>query len=358
MDLRIEKLQRRAANHPGIISLAGCQPAEEHSPKSELVHAMERVLESSAWNDCLERIRTWVADRLNARGANVDPSDVIVTTGARQALAIAARALPRGRVAVGEVTSPAFITAFTAAGHEVVPEDDVAIQVLMEGVSTPMGIDTVTPRRRALLATGAPLVVDESQVDLRFDGVVQRPLLADAPDRAWHVGTLSKVLCSGLDVGWLIPPRHALRDALACAHKDELREVGLVPAALARILADSTHPDRIARVRASYAARAAILIDAIHHHLPGWQVCEPEGGLSVWAESDLEGDDVEVVTEAMQHGVAIDPGCVFRPDGQGSPMDFRISFAHTRQADLEEGVRRLARAARKYRRCDPDNRDN
>lgn len=356
MDLRIEKLQRRAASHPGVISLAGGLPADELLPRIELVRAMEHVLESSAWNDCLDHIRSWVADRLSARGASVDPSDVIVTTGARQALAIAARMLcPAGRVAVGELTSPAAIAAFTAAGHEVVPFDDAAPQFVMEGVSCPEGLDLVTPRRAELLGSHAPLVVDESLAELRFDGALGRPLLADAPDRVWHIGTFSKILCTGLGVGWLIPPRQAMRDAIACAHKDELRDAGMVPAALARILAACAHPDRIARTRANYAARAQAVIEAVHHHLPGWQVREPEGGLAVWAESDLEGDDVEVVTAAIKQGVAIDPGCVFRPDGQGTPLGFRVSYAHTRQADLEEGIRRLARAARKYRRCDPDN---
>jgi 2-aminoadipate transaminase len=356
MDLRIEQLQRRAASHPGVISLAGGLPAEELLPRMELVRAMEHVLEPRAWNDCLDHIRMWVADGLTARGAQVDPDDVLVTTGARQGLAIAARALrPVGRVAVGELTSPAAIAAFTAAGHEVVQLDEDAPRFVMEGVSTPEGIDVVSPCRDQLLRSGTPIVVDESMVELRFDGVVRRPLIADAPDRVWHVGTFSKVLCAGLGVGWLVPPRHALRDALALAHEAELREVGLVPAALARMLADCAHPDRIALTRSNYRRRAEIVIAAIHHHLPGWQVREPEGGLAVWAESDLEGDDVEVAAAAIKSGVAIDPGCIFRPDGQGTPLAFRISCAHTRLADLDEGIRRLARAARKFRRCDPDN---
>jgi 2-aminoadipate transaminase len=356
MDLRIEQLQRRAASHPGVISLAGCLPAEELSPRSDLVRAMEHVLESGAWNDCLDQIRAWIADRLTARGALVDPADVIITSGARQALAIVARTLrPAGRVAVGELTSPAAIAAFTGAGHEVIPFDEAAPQFVMEGVGTPDGIDRVSARRAELVGSGVPLIADDSMVDLRFDGATPRALLADAPDRVWQVGSLTKVMCAGLGIGWLVPPRHAQRDALALARKDELCDAGLVPAAVARILADCTHPERIARARANYAERARAVVAAIHHHLPGWQVCEPEGGLAVWAESDLEGDDVEVVTTAIKHGVAIDPGCVFRPDGQGTPLGFRISFAHTRPADLEEGIRRLARAARKYRRCDPDN---
>lgn len=356
MDLRIEKLQRRAASHPGIISLAGYLPAEELLPRLALVRAMEQVLESSARGDCLERIRVWVADRLNARGAQVDAADVVVTTGARTSLALVARAMrPARRIAVGELTSPAAVAAFSSAGHEVVPADDAAPQFVMEGVSTPEGLDLVTPRRAQLLRAGSPIIADEGLSDLRFDGVIRRPLIADAPDRVWHVGTFSKLLGPGLGVGWLIPPRHTRREVLALAHKDELCEPGLVPAALARILGECAHPARVAAAREIHARRAEVVIAAVHHHLPGWHVCEPEGGLAVWAESDLEGDDLDVVTKAIQHGVAVDPGCVFRPDGQGTPLGFRLSFARARIADLEEGVRRLARVARNFRRCDPDN---
>ena len=71
----------------------------------------------------------------------------------------------------------------------------------------------VEPRRASLLASGAQIVADEAYAELRFDGQVPRPLAADAPDRVWHVGTISKTLCPGLRIGWVVPParfRHAM----------------------------------------------------------------------------------------------------------------------------------------------------
>jgi 2-aminoadipate transaminase len=370
MDLRIDQLQRRAAGHPGVIPLAGGLPADELLPRAELAHAMESILAQRTqrtgkreagplrrtWPECVIKLRGWIADRLNARGAQVDDEDIIVTAGAQHALALIARTLKPGqRIAVGDESYPAAIAAFTAAQHDVVADGDAAIHYLIEGVSTPHGIDNVGPRRDALLASGATLIADEACVDLRFDGRLPRPLLADAPDRVWHVGSFSKTVCPGIGVGWLIAPRQALPDVMARTRRDELQQGSLVQAALARLLSDCDHDERLARARSLYQARAQLAIEALRRHLPSWRVIEPEGGLTLWTESDLDGDDVEVMATAIANGVAVDPGCIFRPSGQASPMAFRISYAAAPLADLEEGIRRLARATRSFRRCDRDH---
>ena len=39
--------------------------------------------------------------------------------------------------------------------------------------------------------------IDLLQTQADFDGALERPLLADARDRTWHIGTFSKTLCPG-----------------------------------------------------------------------------------------------------------------------------------------------------------------
>jgi 2-aminoadipate transaminase len=219
-------------------------------------------------------------------------------------------------------------------------------------VSNPHGVDLVTPRRAALLASGAPMIVDEAYVDLRFDGQVPRPLVADAPDRVWHVGTFSKVVSPGLRVGWLVAPRH-LRDRLVEAKQAaDLQTGSLAQVTIARLLATIDYDDLVDRARNLYAARAEAMVAALRRHAPSWRFAEPEGGFSLWVETDLEGDDVVVLEAAVAAGVSVDPGRMFRPGGEAGPVAFRISFSHAPIATLDEGVRRLVRAARPFRRCD------
>lgn len=373
LDLRIEQLQRRAVGHPGVIPLAGGLPADELLPRSELGRAMESILAHRTatagrlqtaggrarrnWPDSVVKLRGWIVDRLAARGATVDDDDVIVTAGAQHALALVARCLPPGRgIAVGDETYPGAIAAFTAAQHDVLCDGAADAHYVVAGVSTPRGIDTVSSRRDELLASGAQLIVDEACVELRFDGTIPRPLCADAPDRVWHIGSFSKTVCPGLGVGWLIPPRHMRADVMSRIRRDELQHGSLVQAALVDLLGREDHDARVERARILYAARADMAISAMRRHLPSWRITEPEGGLGLWVETDLDGaDDVEVMATAIANGVSIDPGCMFRPDGQSNPPAFRISYAHAPLTELDEGIRRLARATRSFRRSDRDH---
>src|SRR5690606_40446367 len=50
----------------------------------------------------------------------------------------------------------------------------------------------------------AVIMEDDAYAETAFDGRLARPLLADAPDAVLHVGTLSKILCPGLRIGWLV----------------------------------------------------------------------------------------------------------------------------------------------------------
>lgn len=363
MITRIDELHRLAASRRDIIPLAGGLPADELLPRQELVQAMTATMSARAgnqlealqygWPEGTEQVRRWIADRLVARGAEVLPDDVIVTAGAQQALSLIASTLPAGtRVAVGSETYPAALQAFTVAGLEVVPDGPAEVSYVVDGVSNPHGVDLVTRQRAALLASGLPMIVDEAYVELRFDGQMPRPLVADAPDRVWHVGTFSKVVSPGLRVGWLVAPRH-LRDRLVEGKQAaDLQTGSLAQATVARLLAAIDYDDLLDRARNLYAARAEMTIAALRRHAPSWRFAEPEGGFSLWVETDLEANDVDVLEAAIGNGVCVDPGRMFRPGGEVGPLAFRISFSHAPIGSLDTGIRRLAAGARKFRRCD------
>jgi 2-aminoadipate transaminase len=276
-----------------------------------------------------------IAARLRARGAAVDADDVIVTNGAQQAIAIAAERLGATTVGVDAETYPSALDLFRSRGLAIVhggqdrhdrPAD---WWYAMPGIGNPHGNGMTAGERQALLATGLPVIADEAYAELRFDGKLERPLLADARDRVWHVGTLSKTLCPGLRVGWLIPPS------------------GEREAFVARESFDA----RLAEARRFYEARAHRLARAFRRHLPSWRFREPEGGFSIYLETDLRGDDTALLEIAARHGVSFDPGRLFRASGESSPIAMRVCYSTaSRDEDIDEAARRIARAAKEFAR--------
>ncbi len=345
MDPRVVELQKQAADRKDVIGLAGGLPADELLPREEMARALADVTSARedallyGWPEGVEQLRTWIATRLAARGAAVDPERVIITAGAQQALSIAGAMFRERAIAVGNATYPAAMQAFTAAGAEIVAHGG-ELRYLIAGVSNPQGV----PGDERV---GGTLIVDEAYAELRFDGKLPRLHLATAPDRVWHIGTISKTLAPGLRVGWLVPPESEHQAALDIKQAADLQTASISQAALARFLSHFDYDAYVAKARKTYADRAHAMVEALHRHAPALRFPVPQGGFSIWIETDLRGDDVALLRAALADGVMIDPGTDFRPVRRAN-LAFRISYSHVPAEQLGEGGRRIARMLERF----------
>jgi 2-aminoadipate transaminase len=360
MEKRIDRLQRIAAAKPSVIALGGGLPADALFPREKLARAFVRAMREPqasalqyAWPEGRERLRAWIARRLRARGASVDCDGVIVTSGAQQALAIATQLLiRRGEdVGVDRETYPAALDLFrTGGGRPVARLLGVRCAYVMPAIGNPHSRSMTDAMRADLLRSNTQLIEDDAYAELRFDGVVPRPLLADARDRVWHVGTFSKTLCPGLRVGWLVPPPHRLDDALTLKHASDLQSSSLGQTVLELFLDDVDLDARLSVARRFYQTQAIRLMRAVKHYLPQWRHDVPQGGFALFLCNDEPGDDAALLETATALGVSFDPARIFRPDNSAVPLGLRLCFSNVAGAQLDEGVRRLARAWDLYRR--------
>jgi 2-aminoadipate transaminase len=358
MDSRIERIQRQCAAKPGVLCLAGGLPADELFPRVALAEAfVDSVMRPSSgalqygWPEGNEGLRRWIASRLEARGLAISPEDVIVTSGAQQALAIVCDvlAVAGGRVAVDPETYPGALDLFRAKGARTVTTlDDVAFAYVVAGASNPRGLGLTAARREQLLASGRPIVADEAYAELRFDGVVPRPLVVDAPQRVLHVGTFSKTLCPGLRVGWLVVPKHLRAEALRAKREADLQASSLAQAVLESYLADADFDEHLARARELYASRVDRLARAVTRELPEYRFVRPEGGFTIFVERDDEKaiDEARALAVAAAHGVSFDPGSMFRVDEKRTPFGMRLSASSLGETAIDEATSRLATALR------------
>lgn len=224
------------------------------------------------------------------RGLDADPSRIVVTAGAGEALEIALSVLcPRPSRIGLETPGYRHLRGWvTRAGHTPhwLPVDDqgatlpfgpgverLRAVILTPSHQFPLGGTMPTARRRAYLgwadAADALILEDDYDSEFRYAG---RPIPAlaslDAQDRTAYVGSFAKVLFTGLHLGYLVvPQRHvaAVETALAW---EGTRASTLAQRPLGRFIQDGGFHRHIRRVRRIYARRRQALVGALRDRLP------------------------------------------------------------------------------------------
>jgi 2-aminoadipate transaminase len=339
-----------------VLSLAGGLPAVETFPHGELLRSLERAGPSALqydWPEGRKGLRDWIAQRLARRGAKVSPEDVLVTSGAQQALDIAL-SLAEGTtqtIAVPPTCYPGALDLFEARGARLVTDERAASLVYaMPAVANPTGLGAPPGTADAWARARTTLLEDDAYAELRFDGSLPAPLLARAPEHVLHVGTLSKTLCPGLRIGWLVTPERLRERARRYKHVTDLQGNSFAQRVVEGYLAREDYDRRLLRLRRFYARRAEALVAALRRELPSCSFAEPEGGFSLWVETEEPRDDVRFLRLALKHGSSCDPGGDFCVERTGGPLCFRLAFSSLPPRSMPEAVKRLARALAEYAR--------
>jgi len=306
----------------------------------------------------LPRLREAIAARYRAAGLATSADQLVVTTGASQAIALAAQLLlTRGSTVVVESPSwPGCLDVLRAAGVHLVglPLDDEGIRpdllaralpehrpemvYLMPAAHNPTGVEMSAPRRRQVadLAARHGVTVLEDSPDPILDPL---PIAAFGSGVTLTLGSLTKAVWSGLRIGWVRAPADV---AARLARLKALADLGspvLDQALAARLLPrlDTLAAERDAALR----ERRDFLEAALTESIPAWRWRTPPAGSSLWI--DMPGaDSVAFAQVALRHGVEVVPGAATDPSGAHDSY-VRLGFNYPLET-LAEMVRRLRQA--------------
>ena len=370
----------RQAGRDDVIPLMIGYPANKLLPAEVLAQVTAATVEEHGsrihqYTDIegAPELRDQIATLHSGQGLDDRTDQVVVTTGARQALTLATRAILRpGEVAACESpTFPGSIEAIRNAGASIlpVPVDDggmdvdalesllrrrgVRLVVLQPRLQNPTGSDLAPERRERLCELaqryGFFLLEDDVYGSLRFEGRDASPLRATLPSHVVYVSSLSKTVSPGMRVAWISASGPVLDRIVQEKRNDDMGSPSLTQLVVARYLADGRYPSQIERAISFYRERCDALLEAVERDLEPVATCaRPLGGGHLWLTFRDRLDERDLYDEAVRQGVTFLPGGAMMAE-RPRATHIRLSFGYLDPDELREGVRRLAVAVRAVR---------
>ncbi|MFN7940235.1 MAG: PLP-dependent aminotransferase family protein [Thermoanaerobaculia bacterium] len=370
---------------PDLISFAGGLPAPEVFPIAEIRAAADRVLAVHG-TEALQYgltegylpLRELLCRHMARYGIEVGPSNILITSGAQQALDLVGKLLINSgdRVLVEAPTYLGALQAFTAyqAQYLAVPIDDEGMRVdeletelragpkflyVLPNFQNPGGVTMSLARRNRLVELashyGCPILEDDPYGQLRYEGEHQTPLVVlDAEIHGNHdgrpyrgdvmyLGTLSKTLAPGLRLGWVVAPESVISRLVQMKQGSDLHTSTFTQMVAFETARGGFLDQHVKRIREVYRERRDAMLAALERHFPPqvtWT--HPQGGLFLWATLPEGADTAALLPKAAAAKVAYVPGVSFYPRGVGGERSMRLNFSYSKPEVIDEGIRRLA----------------
>lgn len=322
-------------------------------------------------------LRAALADYLGRwRGVRCTPEQVVIVSGAQQAVDILARLLlsPGDEVLVETPGYTAVIDLLRLYGTAIrpLPVDDQGFPVALIPPESRARLAFVTPsnqfprggtmplaRRLALLAwareTGTLVVEDDYDGELRYDG---RPLSAlqglDKEGRVVYLGTFSKVLFPALRLGYVALPEPLLEPFIRAKGLVDRGAPTLTQAAVADFITEGHFERHLRHLRQAYGRRRKVLVGALREFMPDGRFTDNPAGLQVMVYLPDGVSEADVIRRAAQAGVGVYPGAAYHVgnDGlwSGGRPSMLLGFSGLTEEEIEKGIQILGEVVAKQNR--------
>ncbi|MEF1172386.1 PLP-dependent aminotransferase family protein [Vibrio sinaloensis] len=349
----IEKWQRFLQRHSGRLSLLGCQDVQGSMA-----------------------LRSAIADYLaTSRSVSCSPSQIVVTSGAQQALYIASRViLQSGDVLLMEQpgytqmskildlnrvqVEPLCVRQHQGFDLQQVFSSRAKALYITPSNQYPMGTTLNTEQRLALIqwavVSKSWIIEDDYDSEFQFAHRPYTSLQGLASDvgganRVIYIGSFSKVMFNGLRLGYMVVPESTVEQCLVV--KDAMG--GDTPTHTQEALADFIREGdllrHIRKMRRLYQHKHALTCQSINRHFsPQVEVISQAAGLHVTLSWFCSVDEAEFVSQAAANGLVIRALSYYEDSAvkQGITRDWGgvvLGFGNVALDDIESNIAKLAR---------------
>ncbi|MFC7678816.1 PLP-dependent aminotransferase family protein [Paenibacillus sp. GCM10028914] len=298
------------------------------------------------------------------RGVLCDPDQIIVTTGATQALSMISKLLAKigSDIIIEDPITHEIHSIFTQPGTTIcpVPVDESGIRpdLIREGLNPsfiyitpshqfPLGGVLPIQRRAQLIQyaakTGCYIIEDDYDSEFRYEGAPVSSLQGLSPEQVIYIGTFSKILSPALRMGYIILPRNLIEAGRDLKWLTDLHTPSLDQLILARFI-DEGHLDRhILKMKKVYKKRRDCLIHSLNDHFADQvKIIGNSTGLHLVAEFSGVNFTPALIDQIETSEVKVYPVHVHAMDKHKYRQQVILGYGNLSEERIAEGVRRLS----------------
>ncbi len=367
---------------PDVISLAGGLPDTSTFPADSYASLMNSVaVESCARalqygpTEGLTVVKHCIAQVMAAEGIEIEPDEVLVTTGGQQVIDLVCKTLlDPGDVVVTEApTYPGAVPTFCAYQAEVVQvtmdRDGMVVEDLehvldeldrtgrrpkfiytVPNFHNPAGVTMSLERRRELVRIASErelLILEDNPYGLlRYEGTPLPTLRSLDEEFVIYASTFSKILSPGVRLGWTVAPAPILQKMNIGKQAADLCSSSISQYFVGAYFDSGPWEHYVRSLIEIYRRRRDVMFDSLAEHFPReaeWT--HPQGGLFIWVTLPSYIDTTDLLARALEEHVAFVPGRAAFVDGRGG-SSMRLNFSGVDEDEIREGVRRIGEVVR------------
>jgi 2-aminoadipate transaminase len=310
-------------------------------------------------------LREWIAEQ---HGVDVD--QVLVTNGSMQADAFLFQLLVNAGDAV-VVESPTYdrtLLNLRNRGADIrmieLQTDGIdvdALQSLLEdgirpqlahvipNFQNPAGYTLSAAKRGKLLSLAAEhdftLFEDDPYIAIRFEGESLPTMLSqDTAGQVVYASSFSKTVCPGIRVGYLVGPQAVIKQVQGIATNTYISPNMVAQSIVNQFCRSGRMDAAVETVKNALRARRDALVAALERELPEARFAPPQGGYFMWVELPEDVSVAELERAASEREVVFVKGTDFLLEGGENTL--RLAYSGVTPEQIDEGVTRLADAAR------------
>ena len=370
------------SSDPTVISFSAGNPAPEVFPIEAIQEISQKILRENpvlalqynfteGYPKLRDTVKRYMAEKHDSFKEDLD--ELIITTGAQQVMDLTTKVLVNeGDVVICE--APSFIgslntfRSYNAVLKGVKMDDDgvnlealeqtikenpnAKLLYLIPNFQNPSGLTTSLEKRKAVYELakkyGIVILEDNPYGDTRVTGTALPNIKSfDKDGLVIYAGTFSKVISSGMRVGYAIAPKPLMQKMVVGKQCSDVHTNMWAQIVIDEFLNNYHFDEHLKKLAEVYKKKSALMLGKIDECLVphGITHTQIDGGLFVWCTLPDTISMPEFCKRAVERKVCVVPGNAFLTDENEPCQSFRMNFSTPTDENIVKGIEILGQLA-------------